>query len=91
VSAAVRQRVDVGAQIADRLRQLVAARRRLAEPERDGRRQRRARRRRARCRRDLQDPPRRVAQLEDVAGVDSIAKSSFSVPTNVSPGSRTTR
>ena len=61
--------IDLGAQIADRARQLVAPRRRLAEPERN-------RRRRALRVGDahvaaghLQDPPRRVAQLEDVAGV----------------------
>ena len=64
-----RQRASiVRAQIADRARQLVAARRRLAEPERD-------RRRRAlgvgdahHAAADLQDAPRRVAELEDVAG-----------------------
>ena len=57
------------AQIADRLRQLVAPRRRFAEPERNGRRRALARRRRAPSPgADLQHPPRRVAQLEDVAG-----------------------
>ena len=61
--------IDLGAQVADRARQLVAARRRLAQPERDGRR------RALRvgdpdvAARDLQDAPRRVAELEDVAGV----------------------
>ena len=56
------------AEIADRLRQLVAARRRLAEPERQ-------RRRRALrvgdahdARSDLHDLPRGVAELKDVAG-----------------------
>ena len=42
--------LDVGAQVADRARQLVAARRRFAEPERNVRRRALARRRRARRR-----------------------------------------
>ena len=66
---AVEAAIDLRAQIADRPRQLVAARRRLAEPEGN-------RRRRAPGVGDadiaaghLQDQPRRVAELEDVAGV----------------------
>src|SRR5436190_21665866 len=59
----------IGWQFAYRARQFVAARGRVAEPERD-------RRRRAfrvgdthRAARYLQDQPRRVAELENVAGV----------------------
>ena len=60
--------IQLSAQVADRTRQLVAAGRRLAEPERQ---------RRGRAFRignadvaagDLQDEPRRVAELKDVAG-----------------------
>jgi hypothetical protein len=61
--------LDVGPQIADGLRQLVAARRRLAEPERDRRRQAVRIGDPDRATRDLEDPPGRVTELEDVARV----------------------
>ena len=82
----------VRAQIADRARQLVAPRRRLAEPERNGRRRALRVGDADRRRRDLQDPPRRVARAGRCRRrMLSIAKSSLSVPMNVSSGSRTTR
>ena len=73
------------AQIADRARQLVAARRRLAEPERNRRRRALARRPRGRC------PPVTCRIRHDALpswktspAFVSMAKSSFSVPMNVS-------
>ena len=57
------------AKIADRPRQLVAARRRFAEPERNRRRRALRVRDAHHAGADLQDLPRGVAELEDVAGV----------------------
>ena len=63
-------RVDIRAQLADRARQLVAPRRRFAEPERESLGGAPLRVGDAHVAgRDLQHPPRRVAELEDVAGV----------------------
>src|SRR5262249_62363143 len=61
--------IDIGAQIADRPRQFVAARRRFPEPERNRRRRALRVRYPDDTRGDLQDLPRRVAELEDIAGV----------------------
>src|SRR5205085_8455953 len=58
-----------GSQLAHGARQLVAARGRFAQPERNGRRRAVRVRHAHRSRADLQDLPRGVAELEDVAGV----------------------
>ena len=58
----------IAREVADRARELVAPRRRLAEPERNGRRRALRIRHADGAARDLQDPPGRVAELKDVAG-----------------------
>ena len=83
---------DVGAQIADRARQLVAPRRRFAEPERHRSAAHPSHRRRAPFRRRPAARARRRCRAERRRRpMLSMAKSSFSVPMNVSSGSSTTR
>ena len=83
--------VDIRLQLTDRMRQFVASRRCFAQPERDVRE-------RARASATRTAPPATCSTRHDAFPswntspiVLSMAKSSFTVPTNMSSGSATTR